>query len=688
MAHPVSHQAQSSSSRASSASSAPQTDPGLASVTNRVNQAAQERLPLIVACYINKGGVGKTTASLNIGWVLSQDLGLRVLLVDADFQTSLTALIEGANFTSRINEFYEEHQKKYTENRIRTNIAQVFREPLSQRQISENGREADEVVITPIRNPAKEKEERPYYDHFYYIPGHPTINDMDHEIELGFGRIGLYRDLPGSVTNLLRKIGKKNNIDMVLIDLSPGGSGFNKAVLWGSDYFYAPYFLEPLAINALQTLSSSLERGTRLYQNNPGHDFSDVADKEMAAMGCEPKFLGAFPQNVPLKAPPGTQNKLSRKRLAPSVIRSYRVPNITQMDQREKADQLLTTLEKTLRKHHLLSDHFKPLSDCIVSRMASAYIRAQDQGCIVIDPRVTIRRPTKAGEEHKGGREDQKTKNQRATYLQEFRLITGCLLLNMKPEDLAVFQQRDPTIEKTLRTFASIFTIRDWKPRATVSPSHPRPRRGHDYADEEIRVLAQYYVSQGPNSDKSKVWAHLHLGRQRGHSVGGETTIEGIVERLEADKEAFLNQDYTYFYLPIGLGSVAYADASGGGHWTLLYGIKNVAGLIQLYYFDPLGQELPRLLKSACEQLFPEIIGNEIRSPRIQGEDNNCGPWVIEAIRRLVHNERVPNEEEAIEIDINEIRKAQQELIQKIREDEERREAASSQSSKKKPRRS
>lgn len=48
--------------------------------------------PILIAMYNFKGGVGKTTATYNLGYML-QNLGLRVLMVDADPQANLTALV-------------------------------------------------------------------------------------------------------------------------------------------------------------------------------------------------------------------------------------------------------------------------------------------------------------------------------------------------------------------------------------------------------------------------------------------------------------------------------------------------------------------------------------------------------------------------------------------------------------------
>lgn len=632
------------------------------SLAAAVDQTAKNAMPkptsnpsIIMACVANKGGVGKSTATLQIGYVLSQEFGLRVLLVDGDFQTSLTALIEGENYTSRILEFNEAHEAQFRADQTRINISQVFREPLNDRQFSEDGKEAENVKLTPVQK----------YENLFYIPGHRTVHKMDHEVELGFSRMGRYRDTPGSVDNLLRLIGCKNrdkiSIDIVLIDLSPSASGFNKAVLWGCDYFFTPYFLEPLSINTLQILGDSLLEGASLYRNNPTHDFSDVREKPMAAMACEPKFLGAFPQNVPLRLPP--EKKARKRNATASDIRPLREPNAAQSAQLTKARSYLDSLTASLKTHRLVTQFFKPLHDQMVSRMNSVFIDAQDQGMVVIDPKVSIRHPTR-NPKGKDKSEPARSKEARDVYLKEFRRLTGSLLLNMNPEHLNFLERNQPRIRELARDYSNIFTTSSGAKASNVASLVDLPDAGvaDDYPDEQIRDLAIHYVDESENAATSRVWSHVQIGHHAGRRIAGVITLEGIVAQLRGEITAFT--DFTHFYLPVAIGNNVYSDAAGGGHWVLIYGSRlPPSGQVYWYYFDPLGKAIPEILQGALNTVFPGSISNETRSPRVQGSDNNCGPWVVETIRRLVDGEGVPDETIARNININQIRQEQQDLL-------------------------
>ena len=57
------------------------------------SSSSQPKKPILITIFNHKGGIGKTTSALNMAYILSQELGKKVLLVDADPQVSLTSLI-------------------------------------------------------------------------------------------------------------------------------------------------------------------------------------------------------------------------------------------------------------------------------------------------------------------------------------------------------------------------------------------------------------------------------------------------------------------------------------------------------------------------------------------------------------------------------------------------------------------
>lgn len=63
----------------------------------------------LISLFNHKGGVSKTTTTFNLGWILAEQ-GHKVLIVDADPQCNLTALVLGYNSIDDIDQFYNDNQ--------------------------------------------------------------------------------------------------------------------------------------------------------------------------------------------------------------------------------------------------------------------------------------------------------------------------------------------------------------------------------------------------------------------------------------------------------------------------------------------------------------------------------------------------------------------------------------------------
>ncbi len=670
--HPPSDRVSSSAAPSSAApsSAAPSSSP-----------IAKRTTPIVIACVANKGGVGKTTATLNIGYLLSQELGMRVMLVDCDFQASLTGLIEGESFTTNTSAFWEKHAKSGK----RVNIAQVFGEALSRppRQFTDDGAEAKEVLLTQVQD----------YENFYYIPGHRTIYKMDHDVEMGFGAERYTMNLPGTVTNMFREIGRRNDIQVILVDLSPSPSGVNKAVLWGADYFCTPYFPEDLSFNALHILGDVLQEGVEM-RDEPRLALSSL--KGMGKIACSPKFLGAFPQNVDITLPPGFFQQHGMKKPDPLHTAFYRLPNHSQSRELKKASAYLEELVARLKASRLATASMVSLSERLVSRFFSEYTDAQAQGTILIDLAKDVMHPKKSSRSIPGCaphiemvKETRDARIKREIHLFEYRRIVSALLNNMEREDLNFLAEKEPSLPRLLSSFDS--TLAHTSPlmnlgkalmlRGSSFAGRSRAKRkapvfahstsatfqspsfsGEDYPTDDVRELMRHYVSTGLHSHSDVVFNHLQLGVHAGHGVaGGNVTIEGLRDNLIASRNALLGAEIRGFYIPVGTGNTRYADASGGGHFVLIYGVRLVTGAFSLSYFDPMGAETDPMLREACNQAFPGSSWNIISSPGVQGYDNNCGPWVVEAVRRLTNDQAAPRPEDSI--DIQSVRAAQQALL-------------------------
>jgi chromosome partitioning protein len=71
-----------------------------------------EDIMKLISLFNHKGGVSKTTTAFNLGWVLAEQ-GHKTLIVDADPQCNLTALVLDYNSVEDIEEFYRHKEKDF-----------------------------------------------------------------------------------------------------------------------------------------------------------------------------------------------------------------------------------------------------------------------------------------------------------------------------------------------------------------------------------------------------------------------------------------------------------------------------------------------------------------------------------------------------------------------------------------------
>jgi cellulose biosynthesis protein BcsQ len=200
---------------------------------------AVERLSAMVekiAIFSPKGGVGKTTTTLHLGWMLAMK-GKRVILVDSDPQCALTERLLEADTEDepRIEAIYN------TNSNIKTGLAPAF---------EAQPKAIEAIDCIPIQNRSN----------LFLLPGHLGL--AEYEVILGVAQelsgsiqsLRNLRNIPGSIAELLNKTATKFNADYILIDMSPGLGSINQNLLMTSDFFIVPTianFSSLLAINSL-----------------------------------------------------------------------------------------------------------------------------------------------------------------------------------------------------------------------------------------------------------------------------------------------------------------------------------------------------------------------------------------------------------------------------------------------------
>ena len=222
----------------------------------------------IISLFNHKGGVGKTTITYNLGWALA-NLGKKVMIVDADSQCNLTGITIGTN-----EDLWDFYNRKNTKT-IYDGLAEAFGLDTDYKNLTEDG-----LTPTTTSNP-----------NLSIIAGHNDFALIDGQLTtaiLQSKSLPRMKETVGAFKKLIVNTSKKNNIDIILVDLSPSISMTNMTILMSSDYFVIPTTPDFYCLQAISGLPKTIMRWMELVK-----DFQD--DKLLPSQN--PKLLGFVFQN-------------------------------------------------------------------------------------------------------------------------------------------------------------------------------------------------------------------------------------------------------------------------------------------------------------------------------------------------------------------------------------------------------
>lgn len=191
----------------------------------------------VIALFNHKGGVSKTTTTFNLGWMLASK-GHTVIAVDGDPQCNLTGMILDYRGPNELEKFY----KTDSERNIMAGLAPAF--------------ESRPKVIEGIDCVAVDGQKG-----LYLLPGHLRL--AEYEVTLGIAQelsaaIQTLKNLPGSLSFLLRKTAEKMGADYIVVDMSPSLSSINQNLLMTSDFFIVPTSPDYFSLMAIESLATVL----------------------------------------------------------------------------------------------------------------------------------------------------------------------------------------------------------------------------------------------------------------------------------------------------------------------------------------------------------------------------------------------------------------------------------------------
>lgn len=562
-------------------------------------------MTILISMYNFKGGVGKTTATHNIGYILSEVMGKKVLIVDADPQCNLTGIIHYNIFTGtpeKLEEYQKKREQDYSNQRYRT-IFDLFRTFTSSQGVDLRSERADHVQIDEMK--------LAQYNNLYLMPGDLRVSRLDQAVTLGLANVPLYTGIPGYLTNIFRKIGEKHQFDFILFDLSPSLNGFNQAMLAGSDYFAIPFAPDFFSFQAVQTLTTEIPiMASKILKKFRSNHEDSLEIPEISYINTTPKFLGSFPQKVK------TRNNMLEQVLGAWI---------------KKVNLQTDLLIAELRKYHMVAEQFQFRKPVGVIDFATPGLDAQASGYPISDlnhkHKHIVRVDEKGKEEKKAFNPGQKSIKARVS--DSYLKILAILLSNLSQEDLDL--NFDAMAQQRIKILCNLSEGVDPQHFIPVSPSlqvaedfEEEAESAADtrwYEDDDINLLMRHFFG---NEDDIEV-----LDAISATQLGGETLAANLRD-FEANK---MTQN-SRLLIPMNIG---------GRHWVLAYvRYYKETNITDAYYFDPLGQNIEANLERVLNQSLQGQVRVVNLDFRVQDDGVNCGPWIVEAARSLVFSCAIP----------------------------------------------
>lgn len=217
-----------------------------------------------LALYNHKGGVGKTTLTINIAAALAK-MGYKVLLVDTDPQCNLTSYLVEAQV---VDDWLDKSES--------ANGMTIWS---ALKSFSEGT--GDIKIIN-----AKERQ-----DNVFLIPGDIRLSKFEEDLNQIWVEC-LQRKVHGfkgvtAISEVVNQIARKEKIDFVFYDIGPNIGALNRVVLLDCDYFIIPAACDLFSVRALKTLGHSLAGWIKDWKT-----IVQIAPDSMPLLPGQPKFLG------------------------------------------------------------------------------------------------------------------------------------------------------------------------------------------------------------------------------------------------------------------------------------------------------------------------------------------------------------------------------------------------------------
>ena len=233
-------------------------------------------VPIRITIYNHKGGVGKTTLTVNIAAALAE-LGKSVLLVDSDPQCNLTSYLLSDDVVDNLLDNSDGPNGKTIWTAMKPVVDRV----------------GDVTLIEPVDVAA-----------LALLPGDIRLFECEEFLAEAWTdsfkrRLGGLRTTT-SISRLVSMVADERTFDFVFYDTGPNIGPLNRVLLLDSDYFIVPVACDLFSVRALSTLGETLKRWVTDAQTiaSLAPDGADLLPSLPRLLGiCPPAVQGIWPDD-------------------------------------------------------------------------------------------------------------------------------------------------------------------------------------------------------------------------------------------------------------------------------------------------------------------------------------------------------------------------------------------------------
>jgi cellulose biosynthesis protein BcsQ len=252
--------------------------------------------PKIISFWTEKGGVGKTTSCITIGYALAKK-GFRVVIYDCDPQRSLSYWCFGKEINVEHNIDLDKFLKKASLNYPNTFYDQI----MNNVKLNNNKK-----LISQTNTEVKAANAACVDENLYVVFGNRLTSKLDNHIHWDENYNKLTNkpiEFTGRLLNALYATGENYSADFILLDLSPTNGILNNRLIVQSDYLLTPLMADYFGFHTISHLNRDLIEWTRDNQNHVDLSKLSTFNQYPKEKGEEVKFLGIIINNfTPLTA--------------------------------------------------------------------------------------------------------------------------------------------------------------------------------------------------------------------------------------------------------------------------------------------------------------------------------------------------------------------------------------------------